>query len=74
MYKMADGLWSGRYSIPSTTKESNQQNTATDNDQQRGQYGIPPFMFKALIGKEHQEFSSMRQQVILLSLVLALIL
>ncbi|KAI8058109.1 ubiquitin thiolesterase [Syncephalis plumigaleata] len=64
MYKMADGLWSGRYSVPSTLKESNQQGTTANNnnDEHRGQHGIAPFMFKSLIGKDHQEFSTMRQQ------------
>jgi len=41
MAKLADGLWSGRYS-----KDT----------------GITPSMFKQVIGKDHPEFSTMRQQ------------
>ena len=51
--KLADGLLSGRYSI---------QTDETESDI-RGQDGIAPAMFKALIGKDHVEFSTMRQQV-----------
>ncbi|KAI9593905.1 ubiquitin carboxyl-terminal hydrolase [Syncephalis fuscata] len=55
MYKMADGLWSGRYSVPIIA-------THEDKEEQRGQEGITPSMFKALLGKDHPEFSTMRQQ------------
>lgn len=53
MGKLAEGLLSGRYSIQKTDSEGNV----------RGQDGIMPAMFKQLIGKDHPEFSTMRQQV-----------
>lgn len=46
--KIADGLLSGRYAVP-----------AADSSYQRG---IAPATFKSLIGKGHEEFSTMRQQ------------
>lgn len=46
--KIADGLISGRYSVP-----------AVDSGHQKG---IAPATFKNLIGKGHEEFSTMRQQ------------
>ncbi|CAG8554927.1 18608_t:CDS:10 [Acaulospora morrowiae] len=52
--KVADGLLSGRYSQPI-------QSTDAENTKS-GQEGIAPTMLKALIGKGHQEFSTMRQQ------------
>lgn len=51
LHKMADGLLSGRYSQPLTNDEGVQY-----------QDGIAPAMFKALVGKGHEEFSTMRQQ------------
>ncbi|ORX99167.1 ubiquitinyl hydrolase [Basidiobolus meristosporus CBS 931.73] len=51
MCKLADGLLSGKYSKP----------VEIEGDKQ-GQKGIPPSMFKSLIGKGHPEFSTMRQQ------------
>lgn len=53
LHKMADGMLSGRYSQP---KE------ASSEDQAPSQDGIAPTMFKALVGKGHEEFSTMRQQ------------
>ncbi|KAG9294738.1 hypothetical protein G9A89_008217 [Geosiphon pyriformis] len=53
--KMADGLLSGRYSSPIESLE-------TQHVEYNGQEGIAPSMFKALIGKGHEEFSTMRQQ------------
>jgi ubiquitin carboxyl-terminal hydrolase 5/13 len=53
LYKMADGLWSGRYSQPK------KQDPDSDNVSQNG---ITPSMLKALVGKGHSEFSTMRQQ------------
>ncbi|KAG0363135.1 hypothetical protein BGZ54_008300 [Gamsiella multidivaricata] len=50
--KVADGLLSGRYSTP----------TVSDSGDVQGQDGIAPGMFKALIGRGHPEFSTMRQQ------------
>ncbi|KAK9377656.1 uncharacterized protein V1513DRAFT_434854 [Lipomyces chichibuensis] len=51
--KLADGLLSGRYSLPPSREE-----------QLESPYpkGIAPSMFKALVGKNHVEFSTMRQQ------------
>lgn len=51
--KVADGLLSGRYSQPVK---------AEDNETPRSQNGVAPAMFKALVGKGHPEFSTMRQQ------------
>ncbi|KAG0264601.1 hypothetical protein DFQ27_001122 [Actinomortierella ambigua] len=50
--KVADGLLSGRYATPVVSKEGETQ----------GQDGIAPGMFKALVGRGHEEFSTMRQQ------------
>src|SRR4051794_39456939 len=58
--KIADGLLSGRYSAP---VESDPREVGSDGlVKKKSQEGIPPAMFKALIGKGHQEFSTMRQQ------------
>lgn len=48
--KVSYGLISGAYSKPSDEDESGYQN------------GIPPRSLKTLVGKNHEEFSSMRQQ------------
>ncbi|KAF7724024.1 hypothetical protein EC973_001431 [Apophysomyces ossiformis] len=53
LHKIADGLYSGRYSQP---QESKNKSEAPSQD------GIAPSMFKALVGKGHEEFSTMRQQ------------
>ncbi|GAB5587621.1 ubiquitin C-terminal hydrolase Ubp14 [Umbelopsis nana] len=53
LHKMADGLWSGRYS--QAKKEDPDSETLS-------QEGINPAMLKALVGKGHPEFSTMRQQ------------
>ncbi|KAF9084195.1 hypothetical protein BGX23_010750 [Mortierella sp. AD031] len=50
--KVADGLLSGRYSTP----------TISESGEVQGQDGIAPGMFKALVGRGHPEFSTMRQQ------------
>lgn len=52
LHKITDGLVSGRYSKP---------HPSTENDVPT-QDGISPGMFKTLVGKGHQEFSTMRQQ------------
>lgn len=52
MRKIADGLLSGRYS----------QRPPADAEGERWQQGLKPNGFKALIGKGHEEFASMRQQ------------
>ena len=53
--KLSDGLLSGRYSLPVQEDET--------ESEIRGQDGIAPAMFKTLIGKGYEEFSTMRQQV-----------
>ncbi|KAL0553723.1 hypothetical protein IC582_007627 [Cucumis melo] len=58
--KLAHGLLSGKYSIPSPEKfdKSNSSSSAINAKQE----GIPPRMFKAVIAASHPEFSTMRQQ------------
>ncbi|KAJ1659448.1 ubiquitin C-terminal hydrolase Ubp14 [Dispira simplex] len=53
--KLMDGLWSGRYSVPS-------MGLIDATDTPKGQDGIAPRMYKMLVGNEHPEFSTMRQQ------------
>jgi ubiquitin carboxyl-terminal hydrolase 5/13 len=55
--KMADGLLSGRYSKPDSTSA-----TAEKTTQVSYQKGLAPAMFKHLISRGHEEFSTMRQQ------------
>ncbi|TBU25653.1 ubiquitin carboxyl-terminal hydrolase 14 [Dichomitus squalens] len=63
MHKLADGLLSGRYShprphaasSPSAPKETNPLVPVF-------QEGVRPSGFKALVGKGHEEFATMRQQ------------
>ncbi|KHN93913.1 ubiquitin carboxyl-terminal hydrolase 14 [Metarhizium album ARSEF 1941] len=52
--KMGDGLWSGRYSKPDADPST--------NSQAHHQKGLAPAMLKHLIGRGHEEFSTMRQQ------------
>ncbi|KFA56318.1 hypothetical protein S40293_08287 [Stachybotrys chartarum IBT 40293] len=52
--KMADGLWSGRYS-----KVDEGINPESEVAHQKG---LAPAMLKHLIGRGHEEFSTMRQQ------------
>ena len=52
MFKIGDGLYSGRYSVP--------DNDTTDII--KYQRGIKPSGFKSLIGEGHPEFSTMLQQ------------
>jgi len=65
MRKVADGLLSGRYSHPvhsttlnNTTGEALQHPSPTP----AFQAGVKPTSFKALIGKGHEEFATMKQQ------------
>ncbi|KAK0386628.1 hypothetical protein NLU13_6463 [Sarocladium strictum] len=51
--KMADGLWSGRYAVPDVVAEDSGVTH---------QKGLAPAMLKHLIGRGHEEFSTMRQQ------------
>jgi len=54
MLKIADGLLSGRYSKPDPDLVS--------ENEVRHQRGIAPAMLKHLVGRDHPEFSTMRQQ------------
>ncbi|KAI8967306.1 hypothetical protein BDF20DRAFT_966026 [Mycotypha africana] len=63
LHKLADGLLSGRYSLPvqeDACREGDSRQTPSPPPQQ--QTGIAPAMFKTLVGKDHHEFSTMRQQ------------
>ncbi len=68
MGKIADGLLSGRYSKPREAGQAGNAGWTKDEkegqDQQQAlfQQGVRPNMFKALVGKGHEEFSTMRQQ------------
>lgn len=66
MHKLADGLLSGRYSHPrpgSIQVDPKALNPlAHDSPVPVFQEGVRPSGFKALIGKGHEEFSTMRQQ------------
>ncbi|PWY65651.1 ubiquitin C-terminal hydrolase, partial [Aspergillus heteromorphus CBS 117.55] len=55
--KLADGLLSGRYSRPGTDNKP-----SPDVSEVSHQKGLAPAMFKHLIGRGHEEFSTMRQQ------------
>lgn len=52
--KIADGLLSGRYAEP--------DNSVTSGSEVAYQKGLAPAMLKHLIGRGHEEFSTMRQQ------------
>ncbi|ROV88665.1 hypothetical protein VPNG_10310 [Cytospora leucostoma] len=56
--KLADGLLSGRYSKP----DSDAIAVTGHEDAGAHQRGLAPAMFKHLIGRGHNEFSTMRQQ------------
>lgn len=65
LHKLADGLLSGRYSHPRPAENAPPKATnplAHDSPTPVFQEGVRPSMFKALIGKGHEEFSTMRQQ------------
>lgn len=67
MNKLADGLLSGRYSHPRLHPDPNAiihspSPDAPDHTSPAFQEGLKPSMFKALVGKGHEEFSTMRQQ------------
>lgn len=65
MRKVADGLLSGRYSHPAhSTTPSNTTGEAFQHPSPTPvfQAGVKPTSFKALIGKGHEEFATMRQQ------------
>jgi len=71
MHKVADGLVSGRYSCPRRADvDTASQNpfasaaaaAASATPQPVFQEGLRPITFKALIGRGHAEFATMRQQ------------
>jgi len=55
--KLADGLLSGRYSYPDTDVVASEYSPEIPH-----QKGLAPAMLKHLIGRGHEEFSTMRQQ------------
>ncbi|KAI4183895.1 MAG: hypothetical protein L6R41_005117 [Letrouitia leprolyta] len=55
--KIADGLLSGRYSYPDTDVVASEDSPYVPH-----QKGLAPAMLKHLIGRGHEEFSTMRQQ------------
>ncbi|KAF7133763.1 hypothetical protein CNMCM5793_005117 [Aspergillus hiratsukae] len=57
MRKLADGILSGRYSKPNADVIA-----SPDSPEVPHQKGLSPAMFKHLIGRGHEEFSTMRQQ------------
>lgn len=84
MAKIADGLLSGRYSVPRPTDSASNDDATAESFAPAGsgqpestadpvqtsstappkafQEGLKPSMFKALVGKDHEEFKTMRQQ------------
>jgi len=62
MLKVADGLLSGRYSRPRRTAADSATATAGTTPQPVFQEGVRPITFKALIGRGHAEFATMKQQ------------
>ncbi|KAM0756328.1 ubiquitinyl hydrolase [Meredithblackwellia eburnea MCA 4105] len=67
MAKVADGLLSGRYSVPREPDDSDAQYSSISTTDQLTpqitfQEGIRPIMFKTLVGKDHVDFSTMKQQ------------
>ena len=60
MLKVADGLLSGRYSRPRRTDADTTPQGTTPLPV--FQEGVRPITFKALIGRGHAEFATMRQQ------------
>eukprot|EP00250_Pteridium_aquilinum_P014295 c21898_g1_i1 orf=273-2696(-) len=58
--KLGHGLLSGRYSVPAERESNGDQPESAEPEVE--QNGIPPAMFKSLIGMGHPEFSSSRQQ------------
>ncbi|KAI1879246.1 hypothetical protein JX265_002200 [Neoarthrinium moseri] len=55
--KVADGLLSGRYSVPDSNVVASEHSPEIPH-----QKGLAPSMLKHLIGRGHPEFSTMRQQ------------
>lgn len=55
--KLAEGLLSGRYSDPDTSLTASEYSPELSH-----QKGLAPAMLKHLVGRGHEEFSTMRQQ------------
>ncbi|KAF8557222.1 ubiquitinyl hydrolase [Imleria badia] len=62
LFKLADGLLSGRYSHPHTEKPPSDPLAHPAPEHTPWQTGLKPAGFKALVGKGHGEFATMRQQ------------
>ncbi|KAL4263101.1 Ubiquitin carboxyl-terminal hydrolase [Pleurotus pulmonarius] len=64
MHKVADGLLSGRYSHPANYAVDPKASNVLTHDSPTPvfQEGIKPIGFKRLIGRGHEEFSTMKQQ------------
>ncbi|KAF8837566.1 ubiquitinyl hydrolase [Paxillus ammoniavirescens] len=62
MFKLADGLLSGRYSKPHTEQPPVDPLAHPAPEHTPWQAGLKPAGFKALVGKGHAEFATMRQQ------------
>lgn len=62
MLKLGDGLLSGRYSHRAKAPPPSSTDFDASQEPPKFQEGIKPSQFKALIGKGHEEFSTMRQQ------------
>jgi ubiquitin carboxyl-terminal hydrolase 5/13 len=62
MHKLADGLLSGRYSHPRRPAEDPAQQQTQASPTPVFQEGVRPATFKALVGRGHAEFATMRQQ------------
>ncbi|OCH88833.1 ubiquitin carboxyl-terminal hydrolase 14 [Obba rivulosa] len=62
MHKIADGLLSGRYSRPRATPEGPASPAAEASATPVFQDGVRPGSLKALVGRGHAEFATMRQQ------------
>ncbi|KKA27414.1 hypothetical protein TD95_005244, partial [Thielaviopsis punctulata] len=58
LQKIADGLLSGRYSKP----DSSVVPSSSSDEEPVHQRGLAPSMLKHLVGRGHEEFSTMRQQ------------
>ncbi|KIY53161.1 ubiquitinyl hydrolase [Fistulina hepatica ATCC 64428] len=64
MRKVADGLVSGRYAMPAVRRHFMPEGTPPSSSPEGPvfQEGLRPHTFKALFGRGHEEFATMRQQ------------
>jgi ubiquitin carboxyl-terminal hydrolase 5/13 len=62
MRKVADGLLSGRYSRPDELAHRGGDAVSLAGTELAFQKGLRPVGFKALVGKGHPEFATMKQQ------------